>query len=157
MTMMQPRNRFVAPPSAGGTATAETTSTTVDSHRVPPDPAPAAAPDPAPAATPAAIAGPQSAPEDAVQRVVELEREVTQLRHALSTRPPVEHAVGMLMWLLRCDEVAAFAALARLSQNTNRKVVDLAQVFAGVAQRRQPWPPDVHAVLRSLLADKPPR
>ena len=149
MTMMQPRHRFVAPPSAGGTGTAETIPTTMDSHRAPPDPTPTA--------VPAATARPQSVPDDAVQRVVELEQEVTQLRHALRTRPPVEHAVGMLMWLLRCDEATAFTALARLSQNTNRKVVDLAQVFAGVARRTQPWPPDVHAVLRSLLAENPTR
>ncbi|MET9296113.1 ANTAR domain-containing protein [Streptomyces sp. NPDC003077] len=52
--------------------------------------------------------------------------EVDQLDTALRTRPIVDQASGILMYVLGCDADAAFATLRRLSQRTNRKLSDLA-------------------------------
>ncbi|UNO39223.1 ANTAR domain-containing protein [Streptomyces sp. MST-110588] len=52
--------------------------------------------------------------------------EVDQLDTALRTRPVVDQACGILMYVLGCDADTAFNALRRLSQRTNRKLSDLA-------------------------------
>lgn len=57
----------------------------------------------------------------------ELQREVEQLRQALQTRPGIDQAVGIIMATLGCDSETAFAALAKVSQNTNTKVREVAQ------------------------------
>ncbi|MFH8344425.1 ANTAR domain-containing response regulator [Streptomyces sp. NPDC018045] len=52
--------------------------------------------------------------------------EVDQLDTALRTRPVVDQACGILMYVLGCDADTAFDTLRRLSQRTNRKLSDLA-------------------------------
>ncbi|MEU4199072.1 ANTAR domain-containing protein [Streptomyces sp. NPDC026294] len=52
--------------------------------------------------------------------------EVDQLDTALRTRPVVDQACGILMYVLGCDVDTAFDTLRRLSQRTNRKLSDLA-------------------------------
>ncbi|MFH8407472.1 ANTAR domain-containing response regulator [Streptomyces sp. NPDC018019] len=52
--------------------------------------------------------------------------EVDQLDTALRTRPVVDQACGILMYVLGCDPDTAFDTLRRLSQRTNRKLSDLA-------------------------------
>ncbi|MEC4016970.1 ANTAR domain-containing response regulator [Streptomyces sp. H27-D2] len=55
--------------------------------------------------------------------------EVDQLDTALRTRPVVDQACGILMYVLECDADAAFDILRRMSQRTNRKLSDLAQAL----------------------------
>ncbi|MEV0603298.1 ANTAR domain-containing protein [Streptomyces sp. NPDC050315] len=52
--------------------------------------------------------------------------EVGRLDAALRSRPVVDQACGIMMYVLRCDADEAFAMLRRLSQHTNRKLHDLA-------------------------------
>jgi hypothetical protein len=54
------------------------------------------------------------------------QEQVAQLERALITSRRIGAAVGILMAGRRIDEEAAFAILARASQNTNRRVRDIA-------------------------------
>ncbi|MET8679011.1 ANTAR domain-containing protein [Streptomyces sp. NPDC004647] len=55
--------------------------------------------------------------------------EVDQLDTALRTRPVVDQACGIVMYVLRCDADTAMTLLRRLSQRTNRKLSDLAEAL----------------------------
>lgn len=61
---------------------------------------------------------------------------VEQLHAALRSRPVVDQACGIVMYLTGCDAAAAFDLLRRVSQRTNRRLADLAG--AVVATRRLP-------------------
>lgn len=54
-------------------------------------------------------------------------REGDQLQSALSTRDRIGQAKGIIMERYTIDDVAAFAMLRQLSQDTNTKLVDVAQ------------------------------
>lgn len=54
-------------------------------------------------------------------------REGDQLQSALSTRDRIGQAKGIVMERYGIDDVAAFAMLRRLSQDTNTKLIDIAQ------------------------------
>ncbi|MFE2110104.1 SpoIIE family protein phosphatase [Kitasatospora sp. NPDC059463] len=83
---------------------------------------------PRPATTP-------GAEETAVLReaVDRLRTEAEGLRRAMRSRGVIEQAKGMLTERLGCTPDEAFAYLVHLSQDTNRKVVDLAAGLVGVA------------------------
>lgn len=56
---------------------------------------------------------------------------LTELDHlgtALRTRPVVDQACGIVMHVLTCDVDKAFTVLRRISQTTNRKLADVANV-----------------------------
>ncbi|RNG38674.1 ANTAR domain-containing response regulator [Streptomyces botrytidirepellens] len=53
--------------------------------------------------------------------------QVDQLDAALRSRPVVDQACGIVMYVLGCDAERAFDLLRRTSQRTNRKLVDLAE------------------------------
>ncbi|MFF0740018.1 ANTAR domain-containing response regulator [Streptomyces sp. NPDC004111] len=57
--------------------------------------------------------------------------EVGQLSHALRSRPVIDRASGIVMHVLGCDESEAFAFLKKVSQQTNRKLVDVAERVVG--------------------------
>ncbi|POX40208.1 transcriptional regulator [Streptomyces sp. Ru73] len=59
--------------------------------------------------------------------------EVGRLDAALRSRPVVDQACGIMMYVLGCDADDAFTMLRKLSQRTNRKLHDLA---AGVVRTR---------------------
>jgi GAF domain-containing protein len=54
-------------------------------------------------------------------------REGEQLQSALSTRDRIGQAKGIVMERFKIDDVRAFAMLRQLSQDTNTKLVDVAQ------------------------------
>ncbi|MCG0290692.1 ANTAR domain-containing response regulator [Streptomyces sp. PSAA01] len=53
--------------------------------------------------------------------------QVDQLDTALRTRPVVDQACGIVMYVLGCDADQAFNLLRRLSQRTNKKLGELAE------------------------------
>ncbi|WP_413802056.1 ANTAR domain-containing response regulator [Streptomyces iranensis] len=53
--------------------------------------------------------------------------QVDQLDTALRSRPVVDQACGIVMYVLGCDPDQAFDLLRRLSQRTNRKLAELAE------------------------------
>ena len=65
-----------------------------------------------------------------------LTREVTHLRRALTTRPVIDQAKGILMADRRCDADAAFAALRKLSQDSNVPLADVAAAIVYQATQR---------------------
>lgn len=86
--------------------------------------------------------------------VEELETRVQQLTTALLNRPRIEHAVGMLMVLMSCGEDLAVAALKQVSQTTNRKLLQVADLLTASVGAGEPVPPDVRDALDLVL---PPR
>jgi GAF domain-containing protein len=54
-------------------------------------------------------------------------REGDQLQSALSTRDRIGQAKGIIMERFKIDDVRAFAMLRQLSQDTNTKLIDVAQ------------------------------
>ncbi|WP_208971323.1 GAF and ANTAR domain-containing protein [Kineococcus rubinsiae] len=109
---------------------------------------------PAPAPAPASPPERASAKLENLARITQLEATVEQLQTALSSRPRIEHAVGMIMMLMPCGEELAVAALKRVSMNTNRKLIDVADVITSSASRGKPLPADLMAALHDVL---PPR
>jgi len=84
----------------------------------------------------------------------ELEVRVEQLEQALHNRPRIEHAVGMIMMLMPCDEPMAVAALKQVSMTTNRKLIDVADLITSSIARGAQLPTDVADALALVL---PPR
>ena len=66
--------------------------------------------------------------------------EAAQLRLALDTRDVIGQAKGIIRFLTRTDDQQAFTLLARLSQDSNIKVRDLAQLIADCAGSGTPLP-----------------
>ena len=58
--------------------------------------------------------------------VAELSNEVRQLNEALDSNRRIGMAMGLVMGQRQVDETLAFDALRRISQNTNRKLRDVA-------------------------------
>ncbi|MEZ0491102.1 ANTAR domain-containing protein [Kineococcus sp. TBRC 1896] len=92
--------------------------------------------------------------EDA--RVAALEQEVARLRAALDNRPRIEHAVGIVMQLVGCDETVAWELLSGLSQHTNVKVRVVAEALAAHVGSGRGVPADVATGLRALARDRSP-
>lgn len=69
-----------------------------------------------------------------VESRTRLASEVTQLREALSSRPVIEQAKGIVMADRRCSADEAFRILRQLSMDTNVRVADVAAAI--VYQRR---------------------
>ena len=59
--------------------------------------------------------------------VAELSNEVRQLNEALDSNRRIGMAMGIVMRQRQVDEPLAFDALRRISQNTNRKLRDVAE------------------------------
>lgn len=70
-------------------------------------------------------------------RVLNQARTVTaQLQQALSTRPVIEQAIGLLRGRSGCTEAEAFDRLRVVSQNEHRKLAEVAQRVVNEAVRR---------------------
>jgi hypothetical protein len=70
-------------------------------------------------------------------RIAEVEvlaEEVVDLRRALGSRATIEQAKGIVMADRRCSPDEAFAVLARLSQDTNVRLADVALALVYQAQ-----------------------
>jgi curved DNA-binding protein CbpA len=81
--------------------------------------------------------GPRHVPELDVSELVEaLTAEVAQLRIARESNRRIGMAVGIVMNQLQVDDLEAFDALRRTSQNTNRKLREVAE---DIIQGRHTW------------------
>ncbi|MET9618625.1 SpoIIE family protein phosphatase [Kitasatospora indigofera] len=76
---------------------------------------------------------PENGPESALQEATidRLRAEVEGQRRAMRTRAVIEQAKGILVERLACSPEQAFQHLTRLSQDANRKLVDLAADLVG--------------------------
>ncbi|NYF59985.1 GAF and ANTAR domain-containing protein [Micromonospora purpureochromogenes] len=59
-----------------------------------------------------------------------------QMQEAMANRAVIEQAKGILMAERRCSPAEAFAVLAKVSQDSNRKVRDVAQALVDRAARK---------------------
>src|SRR4051812_45293723 len=99
-------------------------------------PRPPTPPPPPPPGVPPDVAGRAGPGEQAAalerevaelrEEVAQLQEEVAQLRAALSRRPVIDLAKGVVMALTGCDETQAFRELSQISQTHNVKLFDLA-------------------------------
>ncbi len=92
-------------------------------------------------------------------RQVKQTEESEQLEQALSSRTVIDQAVGVLMGQQRCSAEAAFTLLRQHSQNTNRK---LREVAAELIERMTGQPPSqprgfVRAADAGSTSDLPPQ
>ena len=62
------------------------------------------------------------------------------MQAAMASRAVIEQAKGIIMGERRCSAEEAFAILTKVSQNSNRKVRDVAAALVVRAQRRAPRP-----------------
>ena len=93
--------------------------------------------------------------ENDQQLIDQLLAEVRQLREAVETRDVIGQAKGIVMVGFRCDADTAFDILCRLSQNTNRKVRDVAVLVVSTVVDDRPLPEDLQATLLSQLRARP--
>jgi AmiR/NasT family two-component response regulator len=68
--------------------------------------------------------------------VEEEENEAGHLQKAMQNRAVIEQAKGIIMGERRCTPDQAFAVLTKLSQDTNRKLRDVATDLVENAHRR---------------------
>ena len=71
---------------------------------------------------------PKNGSENVFELVDQLTREVIHLRIAQRSNRRIGMAMGIVMNQLHVDDLQAFDALRRISQNTNRKLRDVADV-----------------------------
>jgi len=95
--------------------------------------------------------------DELLRRVTDLEVELGHLQAALDGRPRVEHAIGMVMMLISCSEAVAVAALKHVSQVTNRKTREVADLITASTSVGQAVPADIAAALADVMPPKPPR
>ncbi|WP_344340002.1 ANTAR domain-containing protein, partial [Kitasatospora putterlickiae] len=89
------------------------------------------------------------------EAVDRLRTEAEGLRRAMRSRGVIEQAKGMLTERLGCTPDEAFEHLVRLSQDTNRKVADLAAGLVGVAAPPPEAPEEPEAAQRSEGPEAP--
>lgn len=74
---------------------------------------------------------------DAELRAQRAERQVEALRSALSRRPTIEQAKGLLMGAFGLDADSAFETLVWVSQHSNIKLFVVAERFLAAAQQTE--------------------
>jgi hypothetical protein len=77
-----------------------------------------------------------------------LQDQTVHLREAMRGRELIGRAKGMIQLMARCDEDTAWAVLVRVSQTTNRKVVDVAAELVHTLPGQRPMTPALWQALR---------
>ncbi|GAB7102658.1 hypothetical protein JCM4814A_09720 [Streptomyces phaeofaciens JCM 4814] len=72
--------------------------------------------------------------EDTLSGEEDLQTEVTQLRRAMRTRPPIDQAIGVLMATFSLSPEDAWNVLVAVSQNTNTKLHRIAEQLLATVQ-----------------------
>ncbi|MEU5184447.1 ANTAR domain-containing protein [Streptomyces longwoodensis] len=98
-------------------------------------------------------AGPVASPValERAERLRELSEEVEQLRRAMTSRPVIDQARGVLMAVHSCTPDQAWSILRETSQLSNTKLRTVAEAVAAGATGTPP-PVDVRAALRTAVA-----
>ncbi|MFG2265521.1 ANTAR domain-containing protein [Streptomyces sp. NPDC048720] len=84
------------------------------------------------------------------ERIVELEAEVDQLKKAVSSHAVVDQAIGMMVALGRVTPDQGWQVLKDVSQHTNIKLRNVAELIV-IWGRRGEIPPDIRAALEECL------
>ncbi|NGO10609.1 ANTAR domain-containing protein [Streptomyces sp. HC44] len=95
--------------------------------------------------------GPQgSAVPDDTAQIVELQEEIGQLKEAVTSHAVVDQAIGMMVALGRVTPDQGWAVLRDVSQHTNIKLRNVAELILIWGQKGD-LPPDVRATLEDTL------
>jgi AmiR/NasT family two-component response regulator len=85
-----------------------------------------------------------AAPAESHTDLEDCQSEVEDLKAALTTRPVIDQAKGILMAERGCTPEEAFAMLSNASQRDNRKVRDIARALVDSAQKEAQKEGDRH-------------
>ncbi|HEU5487043.1 MAG TPA: ANTAR domain-containing protein [Microlunatus sp.] len=98
----------------------------------------------------------QSVPDEVLVRLIELQRTADNLSAAVGTQRLIGVAIGVLAQRRQCSSDEAWNMLARLSQDTNVKVREVARVLVdGLDGVTRSEDADIVARLRRHLPDGP--
>jgi hypothetical protein len=89
-------------------------------------------------------------PAEVVEEVVELREEVDQLKEAVTSHTTVDQAIGMMVALGRVTPDEGWAVLREVSQRTNIKLRNVAELIL-IWGRNGDLPPDIRAILEDVL------
>ncbi|MBZ9643041.1 ANTAR domain-containing protein [Streptomyces sp. PSKA30] len=89
-------------------------------------------------------------PPDATDQVQALQDEVAQLKEALASRAVVDQAIGMMVALGRVTPDQGWAVLKQVSQHTNIKLRNVAELIL-IWGRRGELPPEIRVELEDAL------
>lgn len=89
-------------------------------------------------------------PGDEVDRIVELEQEVDQLKDAVASHAVVDQAIGMIVALRRVAPDQGWAVLQHVSQHTNIKLRNVAE-FILIWARNGVMPTEIRVELEEAL------
>ncbi|NUP18096.1 MAG: ANTAR domain-containing protein [Streptomyces sp.] len=92
---------------------------------------------------------PHDAGDDS-DRIFALEQEVEQLKEAVSSHAVVDQAIGMMVALGRISPDQGWAVLQDVSQHTNTKLRNVAELIL-IWGRNGDIPPDIRAALEDAL------
>ncbi|KMS71726.1 hypothetical protein ACM01_26295 [Streptomyces viridochromogenes] len=89
-------------------------------------------------------------PADGTDRILELEEEVAQLKEAVVSHAVVDQAIGMVVALGRVSPDQGWAVLKDVSQHTNIKLRQVAQLILTWG-RDGKMPPEIRGELEDAL------
>lgn len=92
----------------------------------------------------------QDAPGEDAPRIAELQEEIGQLKEAVTSHAVVDQAIGMMVALGRVTPDDGWAVLREVSQHTNIKLRNVAEMILVWGQKGD-LPPDVRATLEDTL------
>ncbi|MEU0643644.1 ANTAR domain-containing protein [Streptomyces umbrinus] len=92
----------------------------------------------------------QDAPDEHAPRIAELQEEIGQLKEAVTSHAVVDQAIGMMVALGRVTPEDGWAVLREVSQHTNIKLRNVAEMILVWGQKGD-LPPDVRATLEDTL------
>ncbi|MGP4052112.1 ANTAR domain-containing protein [Streptomyces sp. 2A115] len=93
---------------------------------------------------------PTAAPDTEIPRIVELQEEIGQLKEAVTSHAVVDQAIGMMVALGRVTPDQGWAVLRDVSQHTNIKLRNVAELIIIWGQKGD-LPPDIRATLEDAL------
>ncbi|WP_037672144.1 ANTAR domain-containing response regulator [Streptomyces griseus] len=85
------------------------------------------------------------------ERLTVLQEEIEQLRHAISSRPVIDQARGILMAVHACTSGQAWHILRETSQHTNTKLRTVAEAITSSVDGPAP-PEELREALRAAIA-----
>ncbi|HLL35570.1 MAG TPA: ANTAR domain-containing protein [Streptomyces sp.] len=91
-----------------------------------------------------------SEPADETDRILALQQEVAQLKEAVSSHAVVDQAIGMMVALGRVTPDQGWMVLKEVSQHTNVKLRNVAELIL-IWGRRGQLPPEIRAELEDAL------
>ncbi|MFJ8537030.1 ANTAR domain-containing protein [Streptomyces sp. NPDC093591] len=94
-------------------------------------------------------------PADETDRILELQEEVDQLKEAVVSHAVVDQAIGMVVALGRVSPEQGWAVLKDVSQHTNIKLRQVAELILGWGRDGE-MPPEISVELEEALERRGP-